>query len=66
MTTGGVPGPAPAGPEQVRLAQFVLAEVPVAAVRQHLYRREPPPPIVDDLIRTTYNAVVGSYRAGKR
>lgn len=55
-----------AGPEQVRRAQFVLAEVPVAAVRQHLYRREPPPPIVDDLIRTTYNAVVGSYRAGKR
>jgi AcrR family transcriptional regulator len=54
------------GPEEVRRAQFLLAEVPVGAVRQHLYRREPPPPIVDELIRTTYRAVVADYRAGKR
>ncbi len=47
-----------AGRDEIRRAQFVLAEVPVAAVRQHLYRREPPPPLVDDLIRTTYRAVV--------
>ena len=52
------------GPEERRLAQFLVAEVPVAAVRQHLLRREPPPPIVDWLITTTYNAVVAGYRAG--
>jgi AcrR family transcriptional regulator len=54
-----------AGPDELRRAQFVLAEVPVAAVRQHLRRGEAPPPIVDDLIRTTYLAVVGSDPAGK-
>ena len=48
-----------AGPDELRRAQFVLAEVPVSAVRQHLRRREPPPPIVDELIRTTYLAIVG-------
>jgi len=48
--------------EARRRTQFVLAEVPVAAVRQHLLRREPPPPIVDELIRTTYRAVVAAYR----
>ena len=55
-----------AGPVEVRRAQFVLSEVPVAAVRQHLIRREPPPPIVDELIRTTWHAVVDGYWAGKR
>jgi AcrR family transcriptional regulator len=54
------------GWEEVRLAQFLIAEVPVAAVRQHLVRREPPPPLVDRLIRTTYRAVVADYRARKR
>jgi AcrR family transcriptional regulator len=54
------------GREEVRLAQFLVAEVPVAAVRQHLVRREPPPPLVDRLIRTTYRAVVADYRARKR
>ena len=53
-----------AGPDEIRRAQFVLANVPVAAVRQHLERREPPPPIVDELIRATYHAVVDGYRAG--
>jgi len=52
-----------AGPEEVRRAQFLLAEVPVAAVRRHLERREPPPPIVDELIRLTYRAVVDDYHA---
>lgn len=51
-----------AGPEEVRKVQFVLAEVPVGAVRQHLRRREPPPPIVDDLIRATYHAVIEGAR----
>ncbi len=54
------------GREEVRLAQFLIAEVPVAAVRQHLVRREAPPPLVDRLIRTTYRAVVADYRARKR
>jgi AcrR family transcriptional regulator len=47
-----------AGPSEIRRAQFVLSEVPVAAVRQHLIRREKPPKIVDDLIRATWHAVV--------
>jgi AcrR family transcriptional regulator len=51
-----------AGPNEIRRAQFVLSEVPVAAVRQHLMRREPPPKIVDELIRTTWHAVVDGYR----
>jgi AcrR family transcriptional regulator len=51
------------GPDERRRAQFLLAEVPVAAVRQHLRRREPPPPSVDDLIRITYRAVVDAYHA---
>ncbi len=54
------------GREEVRLAQFLIAEVPVGAVRQHLVRREAPPPLVDRLIRTTYRAVVADYRARKR
>jgi AcrR family transcriptional regulator len=54
------------GPEEVRLAEFVVAEVPVAAVRQHLLRHEPPPLLVDQMIRTTYRAVVADYRARKR
>jgi AcrR family transcriptional regulator len=54
------------GPEEVRLAQFLISEVPVAAVRQHLLRREQPPPLVDRMIRTSYRAVVADYRARKR
>ena len=50
------------GVDELRRAQFLLAEVPVAAVRQHLLRREPPPPLVDDLIRVTYHAVIADYR----
>lgn len=51
-----------AGREEIRRVQFVLAEVPVAAVRQHLYRRESPPPIVDEMIRTTWRAVMRRRR----
>jgi AcrR family transcriptional regulator len=49
-----------AGPAQVRRAAFVLAEVPIAAVKPHLHRRERPPPLVDELIRKTYRAIVGT------
>jgi AcrR family transcriptional regulator len=52
-----------AGSQELRRAQFLLAEVPVAAVRRHLERREPPPPLVDELIRLTYQAVVDDYHA---
>jgi AcrR family transcriptional regulator len=51
-----------AGPNEIRRAQFVLAEVPVAAVRQHLIRREPPPKLVDELISTTWHAIVDGHR----
>jgi AcrR family transcriptional regulator len=51
------------GGEEIRLAQFLIAEMPVAAVRQHLVRGEPPPPLVDRLIRTTYQAVVADYQS---
>ena len=41
-----------------RRATFVLAEVPIAAVKTHLQQCEPPPPLVDELIRRTFNAIV--------
>jgi AcrR family transcriptional regulator len=47
-----------AGSAQLRRAAFVLAEVPIAAVKSHLERRESPPPLVDELITATYRAVV--------
>jgi AcrR family transcriptional regulator len=55
-----------AGAEKIRLAQFVLADVPKAAVIPHLCRREAPPPVVDELIRLTYRAVVDALRFGTR
>jgi AcrR family transcriptional regulator len=45
--------------DAMRRAQFVLADVPGAAVRPHLQRREVPPRMVDDLISETYAAIVG-------
>jgi len=39
-------------------ARFVLADVPIAAVRPHLRRGEKPSPDVDTLIRETYEALV--------
>jgi AcrR family transcriptional regulator len=53
------------GRNEVRLAQFLISELPVAVVRQHLQRGESPPPLVHRLIRTTYRAVVADYRSGK-
>ena len=54
-----------AGPAELRRAVFVLAEVPIAAVKSHLQRREPPPPLVDELIARTYHAIVGDEPDGK-
>jgi AcrR family transcriptional regulator len=47
------------GRAQMRRATFVLAEVPVAAVKPYLQRRERPPRLVDELIAKTYYAIVG-------
>jgi AcrR family transcriptional regulator len=47
-----------AGPAQLRRATFVLADVPIAAVKTHLERRQPPPMLVDELITRTYYAIV--------
>jgi AcrR family transcriptional regulator len=47
-----------AGRAEMRRATFVLAEVPVAAVKPHLQHRERPPPLIDELIATTYRAIV--------
>jgi AcrR family transcriptional regulator len=54
-----------AGRDEVRLAQFLISELPVALVRQHLLRSEPPPQLVDRIIRTTYRAVLADYRSSK-
>ncbi|MBR0777926.1 helix-turn-helix transcriptional regulator [Bradyrhizobium diazoefficiens] len=51
------------GAEERRLADFLISNVPVAAVREHIKRREAPPPIVDQMICTTYSAIVADYRA---
>jgi AcrR family transcriptional regulator len=50
------------GPSQLKRATFVLAEVPIAAVKGYLERREAPPPLADELIEKTYRAIVGSPR----
>jgi AcrR family transcriptional regulator len=47
------------GTDRLARASFVLLGAPLAAVRPHLKRREPPPAVVDELIRSTYRAVVG-------
>jgi AcrR family transcriptional regulator len=47
-----------AGAAQLRRATFVLADVPIAAVKAHLEHREPPPMLVDELITKTYHAIV--------
>jgi hypothetical protein len=52
------------GPSQLRRATFVLAEVPIAAVKSHLEQREPPPPLVDELITRTFYAIVGGDESG--
>ena len=47
-----------AGQAQRRRALFVLCELPIAAVKGYLERRERPPALVDELIALSYRAVV--------
>ena len=54
-TLGGVDA------ERLRVARFVLADAPKAAVEPHLRRGEPPPPIVDAMVGMTYRAVIRTY-----
>jgi AcrR family transcriptional regulator len=54
------------GREEIRLAQFLISELPVAAVRQHVSRGEPPPPLIDQIIRATYHAVLADHRTRKK
>jgi AcrR family transcriptional regulator len=49
-----------AGRAEMRRSAFVLAEVPIAAVKPHLQRRERPPQLVDELITKTYRAIIGA------
>ena len=56
-TLGGI------DPERLRVARFVLADAPKAAVEPHLRRGEAPPPIVDALVKMTYSAIVETYRS---
>jgi AcrR family transcriptional regulator len=51
--------------ERLEIARFLLADLPIAALRPHLRRREPPPPLVDELVRAAYEAVVARWGSGK-
>jgi AcrR family transcriptional regulator len=46
------------GSRALRLATFAVLDVPFAAVRRHVAANEPPPPIVDELVRTAYGALI--------
>jgi AcrR family transcriptional regulator len=52
------------GPANLQRATFVLAGVPLAAVKPYLERREPPPALADELIAATYHAIVEAGRRG--
>jgi AcrR family transcriptional regulator len=51
---------------ELRLARFLLAEVPKAAVGSYLRQGIAPPTIVDEIIDTTYHAIVGKWGAAKK
>ena len=51
-TFGGI------GQDQRRRSLFVLCELPLAAVKGYLERREPPPQLADELISVSYRAIV--------
>lgn len=47
-----------AGRENIRRAVFALIDVPLAAVKRHLQKGEPPPEFLDDLVRVNYAAII--------
>jgi AcrR family transcriptional regulator len=47
--------------ERLRVARYVLADAPKAAVEPHLRRGEPPPPIIDAMVKMTYRAIAKTY-----
>jgi AcrR family transcriptional regulator len=51
-----------AGKETLRRATFALVDVPLAAVRKHLQEGQKPPAVIDELVRETYRATMGSRR----
>lgn len=51
-----------AGKETLRRATFALVDAPLAAVRRHLQDGESPPAIVDEMVRETYLATMGSRK----
>src|SRR5947207_2767135 len=59
-TFGGV------GASELRLARFLLAEVPKAAIGSYLRQGVAPPIIVDEIIGTTYHAIVRKWGAAKK
>jgi AcrR family transcriptional regulator len=59
-TFGGV------GTNELRLARFVLADVPKAAVGPYLRQGVAPPTIADEMIEATYHAIVGKFGAARK
>jgi hypothetical protein len=45
--------------DTMRTARFALIDVPYAAVRPHLEKREMPPEIIEQLIEKAYRSVMG-------
>ena len=51
-------------PRALRLTSFAVLDVPLAAVRRHVAANESPPPLVDELVRKAYEALIP--RKGRR
>lgn len=49
-----------------RAVAFALLDAPMAAVRRHVMANEAPPPGIDQLLRTTYDAVIGARLLKRR
>jgi AcrR family transcriptional regulator len=49
-----------------RAVAYAILDAPMAAVRRHVMAGESPPRAVDDLLRTTYHAVIGPLLAKRR
>jgi AcrR family transcriptional regulator len=54
------------GANELRLARFVLAELPKAAVGSYLRQGLAPPALVDEMIAATYYAIIDKWGADKK